>query len=237
MIENVTAGGVYWNEAHRLPKLLGVLKDHFSHVAVVVQESTDGSLEVCRNLLDRPDDHVVVDLHRGAGDPSFPLLLQYVDTEWVFIVSGDEMPSDTLLTSIPRAIATADQAGKDGVWVYFHSTIQGIDFTGEQDAHLRLFRARVGWPQSALHSRPMTENTLWWPVGHIDHDRSLDELVVDYLRYIELGRHSSQWTAHNQMMLRDACVKVAEQTGWQFVTASSWWPEVRDMVFGGSDPQ
>lgn len=237
MIENVTAGGVYWNEAHRLPKLLGLLKAHFSHVVVVVQESKDGSLEICRNLLDRPGDAVRTDAHRGAGDPSFPMLLQTIETDWTFIVSGDEMPSDDLLESIPEATESAQVRGYDGFWLRFHSTIQGIDFTNEQDAHLRLFRTRVGWPHSALHSRPMTENAVEWATGHIDHDRSLDELVRDYLRYIDMGRHSAQWTAHNQQMLHDACEKVAEHTGWPFVTSSSWWPEVRDTAFGGRDPQ
>jgi glycosyltransferase involved in cell wall biosynthesis len=237
MIEDVTAGGVYWNEAHRLPKLLDLLQAHFSHVVVVVQESTDGSLQICQNLLTRPGDRVREDAHRGAGDPSFPIMVQSVETEWIFVVSGDEMPSDNLLESIPAAIAAADELGRNGIWIRFHSTIQGIDFTGEQDMHLRLFRTSVGWPHSALHSRPMTDSVLYWDIGWIDHDRSLDEMVADYLRYIELGRSSSQWTAHNVMMLRDACTMVAEHTGWSWIISSVWWPEVRDIAFGGSDPQ
>ena len=237
MIENVTAGGVYWNEAHRLPKLLGLLKATFANLAVVIQESTDGSLDVARNILDRPGDRVQTDAHRGAGDPSFPLLLQSILTEWVFIVSGDETPSIDLLESIPAAVRAAEELNRDGVWIRFRSTIQGIDFTNEQDHHLRLFRTRVGWPQATLHSRPMTDNVIWWEIGHIDHDRSLDEMVVDYLRYISLGRGSAQWTMHNERMLRDACEKVAAHTGWPFITSSSWWPEVRDTVFGGRDPQ
>jgi len=237
MIQDITAGGVYWNEAHRLGRLLGLLTEWFDHVSVVVQESTDGSLGICQKLLTRPGDHVLADAHRGSGDPSFPRLLQAVDTEWVFIVSGDELPSPDLLNSLPSAIKTADEFGRDGIWIRFRSTIQGIDFTNEQDSHLRLFRTRIGWPHSQLHSRPMTENVMHWRIGHIDHDRSLEEMVLDYLRYLELGRHSSQWTAHNLRMLRDACEKVAEHTGWSFITSSSWWPEVRDAAFGGRDPQ
>lgn len=237
MIHNVTAGGVYWNEARRLPSLLGLLRAHFSHVTVVIQESTDDSLEIAKAILNRPTDHIRTDFHRGSGDPSFPILIQTTETPWVFIVSGDERPSRDLLLSIPYAIRAAEAQGKDGVWIHFRSTIEGIDFTNEQDAHLRLFQTKVGWPSAQLHSRPMTENTITWQTGHIDHDRSLAEMVADYLRYLQMGRDSAEWTAHNLQMLHDACKSVAKHTGWPFVTASSWWPEVRDIAFGGSDPQ
>jgi hypothetical protein len=237
MITNVTAGGVYWNEAHRLPELLGILKVHFSHVVVVIQESTDDSLAIARRMLDRRGDRVRTDEHRGAGDPSFPILCQTVETPWTFVVSGDEMPSADLLVTIPRAITAATMDRRDGVWVQFHSTIEGIDFTNEQDRHLRLFRNAVGWPAAILHSRPMTENTMLWPIGYISHDRSLDEMVEDYLRYLAMGRDSAPWTAHNVQMLRGACESVAEHIGWTDITTRSWWPEVRAAAFGGIDPQ
>lgn len=237
MIENVTAGGVYWNEAHRLPKLLGLLKEHFARVSVVIQESTDGSVDIARAILDRPRDRIRTDEWRGSGDQSMPMLIQTIETPWTFVISGDELPSLDLLGTIPTAIQAAEMSGKDGVWIQFHSTIQGIDFSDEQDRHLRLFKTAVGWPAATLHSRPMTSNTLNWPRGYIDHDRSLDEVIVDYLRYYRLGRDSGSWSAHNERMMRDACSRVAEHTGWPFVTSSSWWPDVRAVAFGGSDPQ
>ncbi len=237
MIENVTAGGVYWNEAPRLPRLLELLRESFSHVVAVVQESTDGSLEIAQAILDRPGDRVRRDEHRGAGDPSFPMLLQTVETPWVFIVSGDELPSSDLVASIPRAVIAANMDKRDGVWIPFRSTIEGIDFTNEQDRHLRLFRTAVGWPEATLHSRPLTDNVMLWPVGYISHDRSLDEMIADYLRYLNLGRISAPWTRHNTQMLRDACTSVALHVGWENITQRSWWPEVRVAAFGGVDPQ
>ena len=237
VIEGVTAGGVYWNEAHRLPRLLALLKEHFEQIVVVVQESTDGTLEICKDLLDRPGDRVREDAHRGAGDPSFPMMLQTVTTPWTFVVSGDEWPSIDLLRTIPTAITAARMDHHDGVWIKFLSTIEGIEFTNEQDRHLRLFKTAVGWPQSMLHSLPAAQSTMIWNVGHIRHDRSLDEMVVDYLRYISLGRDSAAWTNHNTMMLEAACSGVARHKGWPYVTSRSWWPEVRDIAFGGVDPQ
>lgn len=233
----MTAGGVYWNEAHRLPALLAYLKIHFSHVVVVIQKSTDGSLEIAQQMLDRPGDRVREDEHRGAGDPSFPMLLQTVETPWTFVVSGDEMPSPDLIFSIPRAVLAANMDKRDGVWIHFRSTIEGIDFTNEQDRHLRLFRTSVGWPEATLHSRPLTDNVMLWPVGYISHDRSLDEMIADYLRYLSLGRMSGPWTDHNTQMLRDACTSVALHVGWDNITSRSWWPEVRAASFGGVDPQ
>ena len=237
MIEDVTAGGVYWNEAKRLPALLTILKATFSHVVVVIQDSTDDSYKIACQLLDRPGDHIRTDAHRGAGDPSIPIMVQTVETPWTFVISGDEQPSVALLESIPEALAQADRDGLDGWWLKFRSTIDGFDFTSEQDNHLRLFRTSVGWPHSTLHSRPMTENTGFWPTGWIDHDRSLDEMIRDYLRYMAIGRDSAQWVAHNQRMIHDACERVAERAGWRHVTSHPWWPDVRDIAFGGKDPQ
>lgn len=237
MIENVTAGGVYWNEAARLGDLLTLLTSTFERVVVVIQESTDDTLKIAQSILTRPGDRIRTDEHRGSGDLSVPMFLQTVSTEWTFLVSGDERPTARLLESIPDATDKAEQLQIDGWWIRFRSTIDGYDFTDEQDRHLRIFRTRVGWPHAALHSRPLTENTMVWEEGWIDHDRSLDEMIADYLRYLGLGRYSGQWTAHNQRMLHDACMRVAERAGWTNILSRSWWPEVRDAAFGGIDPQ
>jgi hypothetical protein len=237
MIENVTAGGVFWNEAHRLPSLLRLLIQEFSHITVVIQESTDASLEIASQLLVGKHDVVLTDEHHGAGDPSYPLLLANVSTPWTFIVSGDETPSADLLDTLSIAVEWAEDNDLEGLWIPFRSTIEGFDFTGEQDSHLRLFRTSVGWPRAKLHSRPMTDKTAPWRLGYISHDRSLDEMVEDYLRYLELGKDNVDWTRHNTMMLHDAVSKVAERRGsWSEIFERPWWPQVRDLAFVGYTP-
>lgn len=229
MIDDVTAGGVFWNEAHRLPKLLMLLKATFANVAVVIQESTDDSLKIAQSMLG--DRSVRVDRHHGAGDPSFPMLLRSIKTPWTFIVSGDEMPSQDLLDSLPEAVLFADRLNLDGLWISFRSSIDGYDFTSEQDGHLRLFKTSLGWPNAKLHSGPKTDRVGPWIVGHISHDRSLDEMMRDYLRYWEMGKGDAGWEAHNRLMMHDACAKVADLTSWEYIKSHEWWPEVKAIAF------
>jgi glycosyltransferase involved in cell wall biosynthesis len=236
VIENVTAGGVYWNEAHRLPRLLALLQEHFARTVVVVQESDDDTLGICQRMA-RQHDRVRTDEHRGAGDPSFPIMVQTVETPWIFVVSGDEWPTTELLDSLPDAVRMAEQRGHDGVSIQFQARIDGIETHQEQDRHVRLFATRVGWPHAMLHSRPLVLNPLAWETGYIQHDRTLDEMIRDYLRYWNMGRLSDSWSRHNGRMIHDACELVAAHKGWPYITLFPWWPEVRSIAFGGSDPQ
>lgn len=84
-----------------------------------------------------------------------------------------------------------------------------------------------------MHSRPPIPDGMIWRGGHIRHDRTLDELVRDYLRYLDVGRGNGQWTEHNSMMIRAACTGTAAVKGWEYVTAHEWWPTAHREVFAG----
>jgi hypothetical protein len=228
--DNVTLMAAFWNEAYRLPELLDHLDRYFRKWAIAVQKSDDHTLEICEEY--ETDERIIVpDAHRGVGEASFNMLLKMIDTEWVFVVSADEWPESGLLAEMPKIIDKANAEGRDGVWLPFRSWIEEFEFTGDQEAHLRLFRRRVGWP-SSMHSRPMTENTLYYPSQYsIHHKRSLDEMMLDYLRYYEMGKHSEQWKAHNKVMMHDACEAIAQRKGWDFVQTKPWWPEVAKIAF------
>ena len=224
-----TVVSVIWNEEARIGKLLGRLQPYFGHIVVCVQASSDCSLEIARRMA-REGDVVLEDRHRGFAEGSAPVVAPAVGTEWAFVVSADEWPSDGLLNSILTIIGYAEQHEYQGVWVPFRSTVEGLAFE-EQRGHLRIFRRGLKWSRT-MHSRPKAARSLWWPHGHIDHDRSLDEVVRDYLRYFELGRGNPQWERHNTLMIHDACVTVADRRGWDHVKAYEWWPRARDVAFG-----
>lgn len=226
--DGITAGMVLWNEARRLPALLDALQPWFEHIVIVVQESTDGTLQIAQ-ARQRPGDQVVADKHRGTGDASMPLLVRTIRTDWSFIVAGDEMPDEGLLGSLWHAAWSADQERAEGVWVEFESIVEGVPYT-EQHGHLRLFRTRIGWP-STMHSRPTASRELWWPRGRIRHERSLDEFLTDYVRYFGMSNGNPSWIAHNRQMLHDACVGVAAVKGWEFVHQMAAWPEVKAIAF------
>lgn len=230
MIEDCSYVGVAWNEEERAPALLHLMREWFPYLLVAVQESSDATLEIVESIADRPGDVVLRHPHFGFGDASFPDLLDKVKTGWVFVVSFDEMPSEGLLEAIGPVTAWADQNGVDSFTVPFRSKIEGYDFTNEQDAHVRLFRSGLTW-KPALHNEPVGRRRAELREGYIQHDRSLDEMMRDYLSYWKVGQGNIGWTTHNRRMIHDACEGVAKVKGWDFVTSFSWWPEVEAIAF------
>lgn len=235
---SVTFTGVYWNCEERLDALLQYVRPWFKKIIVCVQESPDDTLKVARKYAD----FVVEDEWRGRGDPSIQKVLDVVmrGNRWAFLVSDDEWPSEDLLASFQDLTNDLTKAKKDGAWIHFKSTIDGFDFTREQDNHLRLFRSELAWPKTP-HARPQTENTIHWPVGYIRHDRSLDEMMVDYVRRWKLTRDGG-WgetsiQAHNVRMIQGACNAIAERKGWDYIQSFEWWPEVLQIAYEGNDPK
>jgi hypothetical protein len=237
---DVTFAGVYWQEEKRLPKLLSFVRPWFKNIVVGVQEGSDKTLEIAR----KHADIVVEDAHHGYAEPTFSKVLERIKTPWTFVVSGDEMPSWDLLDSFqsmldrvasgvsPLRPGNVPTPGPiDGLWIPFRSTIDGIDFTAETDGHVRVFRSDLWWP-TTMHSGPQCRNVDEWRVGSISHDRSLDEMVKDYLSYFAIGKGNPGWDAHNLMMMREACKGVAATKGWEYVKAFPWWGEVEALAFG-----
>lgn len=231
---DITFAGVYHNDAERVGRLLDAVRPWFVNIAVAVQcdDPDDETLRVCEEKSDR----LVIDPVYGHAEPSIGKLLGVVRTPWTFLISADEMPSPDLLYNFQDAIQIAehgdDYSTIDGFWIRFVSSIEGIDYPSEQDNHLRLFQTRLGWP-TTMHSRPAARNAVFWPEskGHVRHDRSLDEMMIDYLRYFQLGSANDSWKAHNRLMMHDACVATAEHYGWDYVKAFPWWPQVEAIAF------
>lgn len=230
---HITFALVAWNEGSkdpsqvsRLAALLEHVRPYFERLVVGVQASDDDTLEIANHFADR----VVEDLHHGFGDATFgPKLLPEIRSPWTIKIDADEWPNSELLDSLSNATWIADHhAHTRGVWIPFKSSVDGIEYE-EQHAHLRLFHTAVGWPPT-LHSRPPINDGILWQSGSIRHDRSLDELVQDYLRYLEKGAHNAGWTAHNTMMIRSACIGTAAVKGWEYVMAHDWWPQVEGLM-------
>lgn len=221
--------GVAWNEVERTPELLALAREWFSHLVIGVQESTDGTLSAVRQFANRPSDQIIEHPHYGYGDRSMPELVRAVETPWVFVVAFDELPDLELLQGLESAVTWGDKMGYDAFWVPFHSIVEGVEYN-EQHGHIRLFKQKLEWP-TTLHSRVTGHKEIWWPHGHIVHDRSLDEMIRDYLRYYELGRGNRGWEAHNILMMHDACVGVAGKHGWTYVMHYDWWKRVSKLAF------
>ena len=233
MIENVSSVSVLWNEAARVEGLLRRLATYFPEVVVVVQDSTDDTLLRAERTLGAAMETyaLIQDKWRGAGDFSMPLALANVSNEWAFVVSGDEIPSDDLLASIPDAVAQMERDHNDGAFIECHETIEGEPYV-EHGRHVKLFRASTGW-EARLHSAATHENVIRWPIGHIQHDRSLNEVFEDYLRYIRIAEEAEDGNLVNLNMntIYRAANLVAEARGWKYVHAQPAWAQVERRVF------
>lgn len=231
MIDNITAVSILWEEEARAERLITTLTSHFDHVVVVVQKGSDATAAIAARLLTRPTDRFVEDEWRGAGDYSAQLALDNVTTPWTFLVSGDELPSTELLASLPSAVRIMEQQMKDGAFLEFKETIEGLPYL-EHGRHVRLFRTEGGW-EPRMHSAAPHGNNIVWATGYIAHDRSLDEVAHDYLRYLTIAERDKDagLLQVNRTMLYRACSLVAASMGWQWVWAHDWWPEVERRVF------
>jgi hypothetical protein len=227
--KDCTFVAVAWNEEVRAPRLTSLAKEWFLNTVVGVQQSTDNTLVIVRSTLDRPTDNIIKHPHYGFGDASMHDLLSRVRTPWTFVVAFDELPDLELLESIPDAIKWAEGKCHDALWINFNSIVEGVGYD-EQHGHLRLFKSSLGWPQK-LHSRPVGRSEAWWSTGRIDHERSLDEMMRDYLRYYAKGKGDKGWDTHNKLMMHDACTVIAESKGWDFVKSHEWWPQVEAIAF------
>lgn len=218
-----------WNEEERIGGLLEYLKPWFTSIIVCVQESEDSTFDIVHTLLDREGDQVFGDKHWGHGDASMPALVRAAHTEWCFAIACDEQPDLELLQSVHSATAYAELGRSDGIWLRYYSITEGIEANDTQSGHLRLFKKSVGWPKT-MHSRPPATRAIWWPYGLIEHVRSLDEMMRDYLRYYSLETDPGR-LAHDRLMMHDACAVIAEHYGWHYLEKYEWWPQVKKIAF------
>ena len=229
MYDTCTFVAVAWNEEARAEDLLMMARAWFKHMVIGVQQSTDRTLEIVQTLANRDTDKIIQHPHLGIGDASMPDLIAAVPTAWAFVVAFDEFPSQELLESLGDAMAYAKANRSDALWIPFRSIVEGNEYK-EQHGHLRLFRASLGWPKT-MHSRPKGRNEMSWDKGYILHERSLNEMMLDYLRYYEMGKGNQQWEKHNKLMMHDACVVIAGDKGWDFIKSHDWWSTVERIAF------
>lgn len=231
VVDNTTLVMVVRNEMPRLEQLLVDLKPWFEEIVIGVQDSTDDTLAVAQRYATM----VVTDQARGFGDATYPLVQRAVTRRWAFRLDGDERPTEDLLISLAKAGRYCEDNGLGGLWIPFRSWIEDVEWE-QPHAHLRFWDNRWAWPPT-LHSRPNPDRTEQWPIGFIEHRKSLDEHVEGYLGYLAAGRGNVGWDAHNLLMLRSAIEGTGVPAlGWDEIEQRPWWPEVLRVVYNGQRP-
>lgn len=239
---HITAAIVVWNDPERLMRLLEHIAPYFANIVVNVQtDEQDPTDDETFLAAEEISTIIVTSAVAGFGDASFgPDALRAVNTKWTMKIDADELPSIELLESLSYATWSAEhsfQEPLDALWIPFRSWVEGQEYE-ERHAHMRLFETRLGWPP-LLHSTPPSKRSALWnaPGGHFRHERTLDEMMQDYLRYYQVGLANSGWTEHNRLMMRSACNGVAAVKGWAFVKSHEWWPAVLAAGYAGEDPE
>lgn len=232
--KNITAVSVVWNEGHRIAPLAAELGMWFENIVIVVQESTDNTLDLAKSTLSgHPGAIVIPDEHRGGGDFSMPLALSKVKTPWTFVISGDEFPDFPLLDTMGEAVESMEAGGYSGTMIRFEEYLDGVRYV-EHEQHVRLFRTDGGW-EARHHSAASHENLMpgCWQYGRILHRRTLSEACADYLRKLTMmEREGEQQLAdHNRYAIFAMCGVVANEKGWRHVWNMPEWSEVERRVF------
>jgi hypothetical protein len=228
--ENIAGVSVIYNEERRVAPLTATLGTWFDEVVVVVQKSTDKTLDIARKILNAPTHKVIEDAHRGAGDFSMPTALAAVTKPWVFVLSGDEMPDIELLRSLPDLTTALERDGLQGAFIEFEEKVDGVPYI-EHGRHVRVFRPEGGW-EARLHSAASHDRVGIWPIGVIHHERSLSELIIDYLGYLAIAERDGDagLVDVNRATIMRACETVAESKGWAYVRGLKEWPMVEQHV-------
>jgi len=99
-VTSISANIVVRNEAHRIERLLQVLKPYVTEIVIVDQESTDNTVEICKKYTDK----VYTDICTGHADSSRQLAMDKSISEWILVLDADEMPTQRFLDDLPVMI-------------------------------------------------------------------------------------------------------------------------------------
>lgn len=172
-------GVIAFDEEHRIVELLNTCAKFCDEMLVVDQGSTDATARLAKQC----GASVVSDVNRGFADPSRPLLLKSLDTDWVLMLDADEEPTSALIAALPDLMTTR------GAYLRRENYIGGMLFT--TDTHYRLFpRDNVTFGLT-LHSKhhPWNDTLVVSPqFVAIDHSKSFDEQLRDDESYETLGQ-------------------------------------------------
>lgn len=175
-MDGITLSMVVRNEARNLKKILKGCHKLFDKILVMDQDSDDETAEIVKSF----GGEVIPTTRKDLADIDRQSLYELVDTEWLCVLDGDEMPSKELKKFLKSHRQKPDPK-VDVYWIRFKNLIDGVDMKPilGDDWHPRLWRTRINgrpailWPKRA-HTWPkiISPRQLWLDTGYIIHDRS-----------------------------------------------------------------
>ncbi len=180
-VPQVSLTMVVRNEAHRLGDMIRSHRPYVDDVVVVVQESTDCTLEIARLhadvVIERPSVGYC-EAHREEA-------CAYANHEWQLVLDADEMITPEFIRDLPELM----NAPAAGYRLSRRNWIDGI-VTWEGDSHHRLVRRSNVVFLDEIHTEP--QSRVPWdqipglPYISIDHSKTDGEQLMDEMRCHEL---------------------------------------------------
>lgn len=160
------------NSEDRIKDMLLKHKDIVDETIVVVQKSTDNTLDRVRET-----GAVVVERRcKGTSDPDRDWLFALARNEWVLYLDDDEYVSDTLKEKLEALI----EENVDIYWFKRTNLVDGVDIHSilGNDMQARLFRKGALTYPDSIHTypKPRREAKVAFVDYDIIHDRNFEDL-------------------------------------------------------------
>ena len=169
---------VVCNEAHRLEEMIAYHRGIVDEICIFVQESTDNSEELARQLADR----VLTGPCIGYCEPSRLPISLACNSWWQICLDADEYLTDDIIRDLREITHTGA-----GGYRLARRLILDDKNVWEGDQHYRLFQRDAVAFLSEIHTEPQPrKSALTLPYISIDHRKSLREQVQDEKRYEQI---------------------------------------------------
>ncbi len=160
------------NSGDRIKEMLQRHKEVVSEIIVVVQKSTDNTLEEAREVADL----VIEKSCKGTSDPDRNWTFNIAGCPWILYLDDDEYLSEEYINKLPQIL----ESNLDVIWSPRKNLVDGVDIKkvlGE-DLQCRLFRKGSVRFSDEIHTYPESASNV--QVGFIEeeivHDRTLEGL-------------------------------------------------------------
>jgi len=176
---------VHGEGPQRLQTLLQWVRPWFAHVILGMQGPTDEEYAIAQSF----DCVIVEDEVHGFPAPTFDKVMREVrayGSEWAFWVSGDELPDQTLMASLPMAIARPEITRALGARVPIRNTWElstGQILPGWNEINERLLYKTISFPPR-MHAHALGTRTrppAWTEYGAIRQHRTVSEFLKAYV--------------------------------------------------------
>lgn len=190
----MTFCGVFRNEALNVRRVLDIAKELEMEIKVVVQESEDATLSICKEYGE------VFEHPAQSPEASKDFLIQQVKPGWTFWLDADEVPSLPLIEFV-SSFNEETFAKWDGIIVRRINYINGLHIeenTGV-DWQFRLLKSTVRWDIEnqpyTIHINPVVPDSKRFTLKGFPlyHHRSLEKIERTTKRWNELEPRTAEY--------------------------------------------